>query len=265
MAEKIPAVFRPHANPDNHGIKLEIIFNQSLRTGTCLNNVIRSKKTHRLPVVLQKEEIQSIFSHLTSEYLLICKIIYGGGLRLNEALSLRIKDIDLKNKTLTVRSGKGDKDRVTILAESTVPLLEKQIRDVRLIYEDDRLEGLPGVSMPHALGKKYVNAGTSWQWFWVFPSKRIAIDPYSGISRRHHLHDSAVQKAFHTALGKTNVAKRASIHTLRHSFATHLIESGYDIRTIQELLGHSNVKTTMIYTHIASRNKLGVQSPLDDL
>jgi integron integrase len=236
------------------------IFNVPIKD---LNNVIRSRKKQRLPVVLQKQEIQSIFSHLADEYLLICKIIYGGGLRLNEALSLRIKDIDFENRIITVRSGKGDRDRMTILAESAVSMLKDQINDIRKIYDDDRVEGLPGVAMPNAVGKKYQKAGASWSWFWIFPSKRISIDPYSRIQRRHHLHDSAVQKAFHSALGKTNIVKRASVHTLRHSFATHLIEAGYDIRTIQELLGHTNVKTTMIYTHIASRNKLSVQSPLD--
>jgi integron integrase len=228
-----------------------------------LHNVIRSRKKQRLPVVLQKEEIRSIFSYLPDAYLLICKIIYGGGLRLNEALSLRVKDIDFENRIITVRSGKGDKDRMTILAESAVSMLKDQINHIRKIYDDDRIEGLPGVAMPDAIGKKYPKAGASWSWFWVFPSKRISNDPYSNIQRRHHLHDSAVQKAFHTALGKTNIVKRASVHTLRHSFAAHLIESGYDIRTIQELLGHTNVKTTMLYTHIASRNKLSVQSPLD--
>ena len=192
-------------------------------------------------------------------------IIYGGGLRLSECLKLRIKDIDFQNNILTIRSGKGDKDRQTLLSDKVLLALKEHIQNIKKYYEDDRFEDRPGVELPKALNRKYPNVGKEWAWFWVFPSAKISVDPRSYIVRRHHLYSSSLQKSFKTSLQRSGIAKNASIHTLRHSFATHLIENGYDIRTIQELLGHSDISTTMIYTHIASHNKLGVLSPMDKL
>ena len=193
------------------------------------------------------------------------QLIYGAGLRLNECLCLRIKDLDFENGTLTIRAAKGDKDRITILPRFLSTKLEKHISTVKGLFLDDRENNVCGVVLPTALEKKYPKAGEEWGWFWVFPSHKLSVDPRSGKVRRYHLYPSTLQKTFHTALLKSGVTKKASIHTLRHSFATHLVESGYDIRTIQELLGHSNVSTTMIYTHVASKNKLSVISPFDNL
>ena len=195
----------------------------------------------------------------------MAEIIYGGGLRLSECLKLRIKDVDFQNYILTIRSGKGDKDRRTLLSQKTAYSLKEHIQKSRKYYEDDRFDNHPGVELPKALERKYPNAGKEWRWFWVFPSAKLSVDPRSGIVRRHHLYQSSLQKYFKAALKETGIVKNASIHTLRHSFATHLLENGYDIRTIQELLGHYEIYTTSIYTHIASRNKLGVISPMDKL
>ena len=230
-----------------------------------LDSVVRSKVRKRLPLVLSQIEISEIFTFLENPYRLMAEMIYGGGLRLSECLRLRIKDIDFSNYILTIRSGKGDKDRQTLLPKKVAFLLKEHIQKSRQYFEDDRLEDRPGVELPKALERKYPNAGKEWTWFWVFPSAKISVDPRTYISRRHHLYSSSLQKTFKEALKKSGISKNASIHTLRHSFATHLIENGYDIRTIQDLLGHSNVSTTMIYTHIANSNKLGVVSPMDNL
>ena len=230
-----------------------------------LDSVVRSRVKRRLPVVLSREEITAVFNFLDNPYKLMAEIIYGGGLRLSECLKLRIKDIDFQNNILTLRSGKGDKDRQTLFSQNTTLKLKEHIQKSRKLYEDDRLDYQPGVELPKALERKYPNAGKEWGWFWVFPSAKLSVDPRSGIVRRHHLYQSSLQKYFKAALKQTEIVKTASIHTLRHSFATHLLEDGYDIRTIQELLGHSEISTTMIYTHIANRNKLGVISPMDKL
>ena len=230
-----------------------------------LESVTRSKVKRRLPLVLSQDEIAVILKQLQNPYRLMAAIIYGGGLRLSECLKLRIKDIDFQNNILTIRSGKGDKDRQTLLSDKVLLALKEHIQNIKKYYEDDRFEDRPGVELPKALDRKYPNAGKEWAWFWVFPSAKISVDPRSYIVRRHHLYSSSLQKSFKTALQRSGIAKNASIHTLRHSFATHLIENGYDIRTIQELLGHSDISTTMIYTHIASHNKLGVLSPMDKL
>ncbi len=230
-----------------------------------LDSVARSKVRKRLPLVLSQLEIAEIIKHLKNPYRLMAEIIYGGGLRLSECLNLRIKDIDFENNILTIRSGKGDKDRQTLLSKKAAFSLKEHIQKIREYYEDDRFENSPGVELPKALERKFPNAGKEWAWFWVFPSAKISIDPRSYIVRRHHLYSSSLQKYFKEALRQSGVPKNASIHTLRHSFATHLIENGYDIRTIQDLLGHSNVSSTMVYTHVAIRNKLGVISPMDKL
>jgi integron integrase len=226
-------------------------------------NAVRANYRRRLPVVLTLKEIERIFDHMESLQRLMAMLIYGCGLRLQECLRLRIKDIDLEQNLVIVRSGKGDKDRSTVLPESLKDALIGHIADVKSLYDKDRKGNLNGVGLPGALEKKYPNAGKEWAWFWLFPSKSLSVDPYTLLVRRHHVHQASLQKAFYDALRKAGIAKQASVHTLRHSFATHLLEKGYDIRTIQELLGHANLQTTMIYTHVAARNILGVRSPLD--
>lgn len=226
-------------------------------------NSVRAHQKRRLPVVLTLREVNKVFDEMSGLYCLMAKFIYGCGLRLQECLSLRIKDIDIEQGIVIVRSGKGDRDRRTVLPESLKDALLHQISSVREIYEQDSKDNTDGVYLPDALEKKYPNAGKEWGWFWLFPSKTLSLDPRSHIVRRHHQHPAALQRAFKEAVIKAGITKHASIHTLRHSFATHLLENGYDIRTIQELLGHRNLQTTMIYTHVATKNILGVRSPLD--
>jgi integron integrase len=194
---------------------------------------------------------------------LVVRLLYGTGLRISECMELRIKEIDFEAKTITVRGGKGDKDRITLLPTSLIDELKNQLVEARRIFEIDRRENKPGVALPDALERKSPKAGVEWAWFWVFPAKSLSIDPRSTTVRRHHIFVNSIQRRFKEALRKSGVEKSASIHTLRHSFATHLLNSGYDIRTVQELLGHSHLSTTMIYTHVSERNKLGVISPLD--
>ncbi len=226
-------------------------------------DAVRAKQRRRLPVVLTPKEVQGIFDNLTGIYRLMAMLIYGCGLRLQECLNLRIKDIDLEQNMIIIRAGKGDKDRRTMLPETLKDDLIHQMSEIRTMYDEDRVKNLNGVCMPNALERKYTNAGKEWGWFWLFSSKSLSIDPRSHIVRRHHVHPASLQKTFKEAVGKAGITKQASVHTLRHSFATHLLEKGYDIRTIQELLGHSNLQTTMIYTHVATKNILGVRSPLD--
>ncbi|MBN1255608.1 MAG: integron integrase [Deltaproteobacteria bacterium] len=226
-------------------------------------NAVRAKQRRRLPVVLTVREVMTIFEHLIGTSKLMAMLIYGCGLRLQECLRLRIKDIDLEQGVIIVRAGKGDKDRRTVLPEVLKDDLIRHMAEIRSLYEHDRKENVNGVWLPGALDKKYPKAGKEWGWFWLFPSKSLAVDPRNLIVRRHHVHPASIQKALKVALGKAGIAKQASVHTLRHSFATHLLEQGYDIRTIQELLGHQNLQTTMIYTHVANKNILGVKSPLD--
>ena len=230
-----------------------------------LNGVVRSSQYKKLPLVLAKDEILLILEQMNGIYKTMTEIIYGGGLRLSECLSLRVRDIDFQRQCLTIRSAKGNKDRQTLLPNTLIPELKKHLLIIRKYHDSDRKNNISGVQLPHALSRKYPNAGKEWGWFWVFPSKKLSCDPRENIIRRYHLYPSTLQKAFHSSVLSAKITKNASIHTLRHSFATHLIESGYDIRTVQELLGHSDIRTTMIYTHIAKKNKLGVISPFDDL
>ncbi len=223
---------------------------------------VRALPKRRLPIVLSRAEIQSIFDHLSGTQRLMAVLIYGCGLRLKECLHLRIKDIDLDRDVVTVW-GKGDKDRRTVLPATVRDDLISQIDAARVYYDQDRAKDINGVFLPNAIERKYPNAGKEWGWFWLFPAQVLSVDPHSHLLRRHHTHPSALQKGFKEAVFLAGVTKQASIHTLRHSFATHLIEKGYDIRTIQELLGHNNLQTTMIYTHVAKKNVLGVKSPLD--
>ncbi len=230
-----------------------------------LNDVVRSKSRRNIPVVLTKSEVLRLFDHMDGVYRLMAKIMYGGGLRLTECLNLRIKDVGLEKGTITIFGGKGDKDRQTVLPQSLRDDLKKHIDKVRLIFENDRKNNVPGVELPFALERKYPNAGKEWIWQWLFPASSLSTDPKTGIIRRWHIYPSTLQKHLKRAAVKAGISKRVTTHTLRHSFATHLVEDGSDIRTVQELLGHSSLKTTMIYTHVAKINSLGVRSPLDSL
>lgn len=218
----------------------------------------------RLPVVLSRNETLSLISNLQGEFHLMASLLYGGGLRLSECLNLRVKDIDFSLNEIIVRGGKGDHDRRTILPGSLIPLLNLQIEKVRIRLEENLLlPGFKGASMPEALERKYTNAPFEPAWQYLFPSRKPALDPRTGMLKQHYRHESYLQKAVKSAIPKSQIRKNASCHTFRHSFATHLLEDGYDIRTVQELLGHKDVRSTMIYTHVLNRNKFNVRSPLD--
>jgi len=224
---------------------------------------IRAKKPPRLPVVLSRVEIARLLDEMNGETALMARVMYGGGLRLKELLRLRVQDIDFDNGFLTVRSGKGDKDRTTLLAETVREDFQAHLQKVRAIFEKDLHHGHANVWLPGALARKYPNAPKSWEWQYVFPSKSLSKDPQSGEIRRHHVNESNLQKAIRRAREKAGIAKRVTSHTLRHSFATHLLESGTNIRVVQKLLGHADVKTTEIYTHVLQQNLQAVKSPLD--
>ncbi len=226
-------------------------------------DAMRAKKPKRLPSVLTKEEVHSVLGHLSGTHLLTAKLLYGSGLRLMECLRLRVKDLDFAHRQILVRDGKGEKDRVTMLPESLVSPLQDHLRIVKRTHEEDLAKGYGAVYLPYALERKYPNAEREWLWQYIFPANRLSVDPRSGIVRRHHIHESSLQKAVRAAAQATGIPKRISPHTFRHSFATHLLEAHYDIRTVQELLGHKDVKTTMIYTHVLNRGGLAVRSPLD--
>ncbi len=228
-----------------------------------LDDIVRAKRPARIPVVMSRGEITRVFQHLTGSTRLVAGLLYGGGLRLLEALTLRIKDIDFDRREIRVRSGKGQRDRVTMLPERMIPALIRQINQVLEQHKADLADGTGSVAIPFALENKYPGAVWEPGWQWVFPATRHYTDRDSGIRRRHHLHESVVQRHVRIAVRLAGITKRASCHTFRHSFATHLLEDGYDIRTIQELLGHMNVSTTMIYTHVLNRGGRGVMSPLD--
>lgn len=230
-----------------------------------LNAIPRSRPSKRLPVILSADQISAIIGRMKPPYALMAALMYGSGIRLNECLSLRHKDIDLEHQVLTVRQGKGDTDRYSVIPSSCLTLLQDQLAASRAVFVKDRKAGRPGVALPGALERKYPDAGKEIAWFWVFPAPRESIDPRTHVVRRHHMYSSSLQKAFKRACREVGVGGGAHLHSLRHSFATHLIESGYDIRTVQELMGHRDVSTTMIYTHVAKRNKLGVTSPADAL
>ena len=221
------------------------------------------KKQPRLPVVLTQAEVRAVLSHLQGTKRLMAELLYGAGLRLSELLRLRVKDLDFKRKIIFVREGKGGKDRVTMLPASSCEPLREHLVKIKQAHEQDLAEGFGTVELPFALAHKYPQAATEWKWQYVFPAPKRSIDPRCGIERRHHLDDSVLQKAVKLAVRELRIDKHASCHTLRHSFATHLLEAGYDLRTIQELLGHADVGTTMTYTHVLNRGGLGVKSPLD--
>ena len=224
---------------------------------------VPAKRSKHLPVVLSRQEVRAVLSGLSGTYLLICKLLYGSGLRVTECLTLRIQDLDFDRNEITVRSGKGDKDRRTMLPGTVRLPLIRHLEGVKLAFENALDEGYGTVELPRALGRKYTGAASEWNWQYVFPAPKPSTDPRSGVLRRHHIHPSGVRRAVRAAAHKAGVTKHVTPHVFRHSFATHLLEDGYDIRTVQELLGHSDVKTTMIYTHVLNKGGKGVKSPLD--
>ncbi len=229
-----------------------------------MDEIVRAKRPVRVPIVMTREEAAKVLGCMEGSYWLMASLLYGSGLRISECLQLRVQDLDFQYLQLTVRNAKGNKDRLTILPKTLVPHLERQLEYVRRVLERDRERGREGVSLPTAVDRKYRNASLSWRWQYIFPSRNYAFIRINLGRRRHHAHPSGLSRAVKIAAEESGINKRATAHTFRHSFATHLIESGYDIRTVQELLGHSDVKTTQVYTHVLQRGGHAVTSPLDN-
>lgn len=229
-----------------------------------VDDVERAKKPQRLPVVLTKQEAQAVLNHLRGEMWIMANLLYGSGMRLMEAVRLRVKDVDFARTQVTIREGKGNKDRVTVLPKKIIVPLQPHLERVKAMHEMDIREGFGRVYLPNALSRKYPDANREWCWQYVFPASKRSVDPRSGQVQRHHISETALQKAVKAAIKRAGINKPASCHTLRHSFATRLLEKGYDIRTIQELLGHVDLQTTMIYTHVLNKGGRGVISPVDE-
>jgi len=237
-----------------------VVLQQEITLPPDLSNASRPK---RLPTVLTHAEALKVIDHMRGVPRLMAKIMYGSGLRVTECLRLRVKDIDFDHRQIIVRGGKGDQDRLTILPESIIPELRQMLQEVKALHQKDLAEGYGEAALPNALGEKYLNASKEWAWQFIFPASQRSVDPRTGAIRRHHLDETVPQKAVRAAAKLAQIDKPVSPHTFRHSFATHLLQNGYDIRTVQELLGHKDVKTTMIYTHVLQRGGLAVKSPLD--
>ncbi len=230
-----------------------------------MEGIQRPASTKRIPSVLTKDEVAGLLAHMEGQTALIARLLYGTGMRLMEGMRLRVKDVDFDRHAIIVREAKGGKDRVVMLPRSLAPALRTQMLAARAQWEADRVAQRGGVEVPHALDVKYPKVGFTWGWFWLFPSPTLSVDPRSGVQRRHHLFEERLQRAIKKAVPLAGIVKPVSVHTLRHSFATHLLQSGTDIRTVQELLGHSDVSTTMIYTHVLKVAAGGTASPLDAL
>jgi integron integrase len=229
-----------------------------------IDQIEKAKRRRKIPVVFTHREALAVLEQLSGEHRIMARLLYGSGLRLMECIRLRVKDLDFEFHQITVRDGKGENDRITMLPKSLVESLRLHLEKVRILHQEDLNEGFGEVALPYALARKYPSSERSWQWQYVFPSHRRSIDPRSGKQRRHHVTPETLQRAVKAAIKKAGITKHSGCHTFRHSFATRLLESGYDIRTIQELLGHRDVSTTQIYTHVLNRNKFGVRSPLDE-
>jgi len=241
------------------------LFREALKTDLPELNAVRAKRGPKLPVVLTPEEVQQVLACAEGTTRLMLRLTYGGGLRVSETVRLRVQDLDFGNQNLMIRSGKGDKDRATILPESLVADLKAHLQRVRILHEEDLKKGFGSVWLPGALARKYPNAPGEWKWQYAFPARNLSVDPESGKTRRHHVSEKALQDALHKASAIADLPKRATVHTLRHSFATHLLMQGVNIREVQELLGHQSVETTMIYTHVVRTMSTRPKSPLDTL